>query len=69
MAASDWLWTSGLLMYAKDTTHRAKIAEVTKVNKDGFLKPLSGAEQEFVRGLLIDRYYLLNALLRRPRQR
>jgi len=39
-----------------------KIAEVTKVNKDGFLKPLSGAEQEFVRGLLIDRYYLLNAL-------
>ena len=39
-----------------------KIAEVTKVDLDGFLRPLSDIEQESVRELLINRYYLLNTL-------
>ena len=39
-----------------------KIAEVTKVDQEGFLKPLSEGEHESVRELLRDRCYLLNAL-------
>lgn len=39
-----------------------KIVEITKVDQDGFLKPLSEAKQESVRELLFERYYLLNAL-------
>ena len=39
-----------------------KIAEVTKVDQRGFLKPLSEGEHESVRELLRDRCYLLNAL-------